>query len=66
MTQISIQKEILNKLMDKYEKSKSFSGEGVIERKPALCPIDLFPKYAIDTEHVFCRLVDDSVEVLIA
>ena len=59
-----IQKTILNKLVDKYEKSKSFIGANVVRQKFALQPSDLFPKYNDDLEYDIFVNVNDSVEEL--
>lgn len=59
------EKQILNTLLDKYEKSKSFTGTNQITQSFTIKPEDLFPKYKDDSEFdLFCA-VNESIEALV-
>ena len=60
------EKQILNVLLDKYEKSKSFIGINQVNQS-FTCKVDqLFPKYKDDSEYdLFCA-VNESIDILVA
>ena len=58
------EKTILNYLLDKYEKSKSFIGSNQVNQSFSVKIVKLFPEYADDAEYdIFCA-VNDAVSIL--
>jgi hypothetical protein len=55
------EKQILNSLLDKYEKSKSFSGKNQVKQSFSIKIIQMFPKYADDSNYDFFCEVNESV-----
>lgn len=62
MNNVTIQKNILNKLIDKYEKSKQFFDETAARRKIALRPSQIFSAYEDDFQYELCASIDNAVE----
>lgn len=60
-----IEKKILNKLLDRYEGSKSFVGLNKVEQTFAVEVAKLFPRYIDDSEYDFFIDVNDSIKVLV-
>ncbi len=57
MTFKKIQETVLNKLLDKYEKSKTFTGTNQVNQSFAKRISDIFPKYNDDAEYdLFCDI----------
>ena len=48
-----IQQKIINKLLDKYENSKTFLGTNQVNQAFDVKVIELFPKYGDDAEYDF-------------
>lgn len=57
-------KQILNALLDKYERSKSFIGTNQVIQRFTIKPEFLFPKYKDDSEFDLYRAVNDSIDNL--
>ncbi len=55
---------ILNRLLDKYERSKSFTGDNKIGQSFSVKLIKLFPKYGDDAEYDLFNALNDAVSVL--
>ena len=55
---------ILNRLLDKYEKSKSFTGSNKVNQRFSIRPLDLFPEYENHANLDEFALVNEAVEVL--
>ncbi|MBP3284920.1 MAG: DUF2399 domain-containing protein [Clostridia bacterium] len=55
---------LLNKLVDKYEKSKSFSGNNLVKQSFTLKITELFPKYSDDAEYELFRDVNEAIDKL--
>ncbi len=54
---IEIQRKVLGRLLDSYEKSKTFQGENKVNRRFAVEVEKLFPRYRDDAEYeFFCRV----------
>ena len=54
-----IQQKIINKLLDKYENSKTFLGTNQVNQAFEVKVIELFPKYSDDAEYdLFCEIND--------
>lgn len=52
-----LQQKIINKLLDKYEKSKTFLGTNQVSQSFEKRIVELFPQYADDAEYeVFCEV----------
>jgi hypothetical protein len=61
----NFEKEIINRLIDKYEKSKSFTGDNkVIQRFTMKIP-SLFPKYNDHSEYELFVALNDSIDTLV-
>lgn len=58
------QKKILNRLVDKYERSKSFSGENKVNQSFCEQIVKLFPLYADDSRYEEFNTVNESVREL--
>lgn len=60
----SEQKRILNTLLDKYEKSKTFQGDNKITQTMTTTPEKLFPAYKDDSQYELYAKVNDAVNDL--
>lgn len=58
------EKQILNALLDKYERSKSFSGTNQVTQRFTIKPESLFPKYKDDSEFDLYCSINDSIDNL--
>ncbi len=56
-----IQQKTLNKLLDKYEKSKTFLKTNRVNQNFSKAVVDLFPKYADDSEYEFFCDVNEAL-----
>ncbi len=56
---------IINKLLDKYEKSKSFTGQNKVNQKFLVKISSLFPKYADHSNFEVFHGVNESVDILV-
>lgn len=61
---IKYEKQILNALLDKYERSKSFIGKNQVTQHFTLKPESLFPKYKDDSEFELYCTVNESIDHL--
>jgi hypothetical protein len=59
------EKEIINKLLDKYEKSKSFIGENKFNQKFSVKASSLFPKYTDHSNYEVFQGVNEAVNILV-
>jgi len=59
------EKTIVQTLLDKYEKSKSFSGENKVQQKFAVKVAALFPEYADHANFEVFQAVNEAVAVLV-
>ncbi|WP_295072224.1 Wadjet anti-phage system protein JetD domain-containing protein [uncultured Fibrobacter sp.] len=59
-----MKKKLLNKLIDKYENSKSFIGQNKVNQKFSVNPSKLFPKYSNDAEVEFFSDLNESIRDL--
>lgn len=50
---MNVQKKVLNKLLDSYEKSKTFQGENKVNQSFIVEISKLFPRYNDDAEYEF-------------
>lgn len=57
-------KIILNKLIDKYERSKSFTGQNSVRQSFSVKIAKLFPEYADDSEYAAFAAINESVDRL--
>ena len=57
-------KIILNKLLDKYERSKSFTGQNSVRQSFSVKIAELFPEYADDSEYTAFAAINKSVDHL--
>ncbi len=55
------QKTVLNELLDKYERSRSYLGENRVSQSFAVTMAKKFPRYADDSEYDFFREINDSL-----
>ncbi len=55
---------IINKLLDKYEKSKSFIGDNKINQKFSIKIASLFPKYADHSNYEMFHGVNEAIDIL--
>lgn len=56
------EKRILNHLIDKYERSKSFSGENKVNQRFTEKIKKLYPKYSDPSEYELFRNINDAIE----
>lgn len=56
---------ILEKLLDKYEKSKSFTGDNKVNQKFSLKVNSLFPKYKDHSDYEVFHTINESVDILV-
>lgn len=61
---MGMKKKLLNKLIDKYENSKSFIGQNKVNQKFSVNPSKLFPKYSNDAEVEFFSDLNESIHDL--
>jgi len=61
---IKYEKQILNALLDKYERSKSFIGTNQVTQRFTIKPESLFPKYKDDSEFELYCVVNESIDHL--
>ena len=59
-----MKKKLLNKLIDKYENSKSFIGQNKVNQKFSVNPSKLFPEYSNDAEVEFFSGLNESIHDL--
>lgn len=61
---IEIQRKVLGRLLDSYEKSKTFQGENKVNQRFAVEVEKLFPRYRDDAEYeFFCRVNEALLEL---
>jgi hypothetical protein len=59
------EKEIINKLLDKYEKSKSFVGENKVNQRFNVKISSVFPKYTDHSNYEIFQTVNEAVDNLV-
>lgn len=59
------EKTILNKLLDKYEKSKSFTGNNKINQSFSIRVGGVFPKYKDDANYQVFASINEAVDILV-
>ncbi|ADL50604.1 Wadjet anti-phage system protein JetD domain-containing protein [Clostridium cellulovorans] len=59
------EKEIITKLLDKYEKSKSFIGENKINQKFSVKIASVFPKYTDHSNYEMFQELNEAIDVLV-
>lgn len=59
------ERTILNTLLDKYEKSKSFNGDNKINQRFFVKIVSLFPKYDDHSNYELFQAVNESIDVLV-
>jgi hypothetical protein len=59
------EKEIINRLIDKYEKSKSFNGDNKVNQRFTIKISSLFPKYNDHSEYELFEAINDSIDTLV-
>ena len=59
------EKEIINKLLDKYEKSKSFTGENKVNQSFSVKVSSLFTKYRDHSNYEVFQGVNEAVDILV-
>lgn len=59
-----VQREVLERLLDSYEKSKTFQGENQVNQNFSVNVGKLFPKYSDDAEYDFFCQVNQAMEEL--
>lgn len=59
------EKIIINKLLDKYEKSKSFTGDNKVNQKFSVKISSLFPKYCEHSDYDSFSSVNEAIDILI-
>lgn len=58
------EKALLNRLLDKYENSKSFSGQNVVRQSFRLNPASIFPLYRDHADYDTFSSVNEAIEIL--
>ncbi len=58
------EKEILNKLLDKYERSKSFNETNAVKQNFSLSPSDLSEKYKDDSDYYTFKEINEAIQSL--
>lgn len=61
---IKVQKKLLNNLIDKYEKSKTFSGDNKVNQSISVTTSKLFHSYMDDSEYDLFVKVNEAIEEL--
>ena len=64
MRKEDIQKKTIHRLLDKYEKSKTFLGENAVNQKFSIRIAELFPKYHDDAEYDYFCDINDALNEL--
>lgn len=64
MSKDKIQKTVLNKLLDKYENSKTFTGENQVNQSFSKKVSELFPKYSDDAEYDLYVDINEALKEL--
>ncbi len=59
------EKKILNKLLDKYEGSKSFTGDNKVNQRFSIKPSTLFPQYTDHANYELFQSVNEAIDVLV-
>ena len=59
------ERTILNTLLDKFEKSKSFTGDNKVNQKFLVKIVTLFPQYADHSNFELFQTVNESIDVLV-
>lgn len=59
------EKEIINKLLDKYEKSKSFVGENKVNQRFNVKISSVFPRYTDHSNYEIFQAVNEAVDTLV-
>jgi hypothetical protein len=59
------EKEIINKLLDKYENSKSFTGDNKVNQNFTVKISSIFPKYKDQSNYEVFKEINDSVDILV-
>jgi len=59
------EKTIINKLLDKYEKSKSFTGDNKVKQKFTVKVASLFPQYMDHANFELFQAVNEAVQALV-
>lgn len=59
-----IQKHILNILLDKYERSKTFRGDNKVNQKISIKPENVYPAYVDDSQYEVFQKVNEAVKEL--
>lgn len=59
------ERTILNTLLDKFEKSKSFNGDNKVNQKFFVKIVSLFPQYADHSNYELFQAVNESIDVLV-
>lgn len=62
---IKYEKEIINKLLDKYEKSKSFTGDNKVNQNFSVKVAALFSKYNDHSDYDVFNSVNEAVDILV-
>ena len=60
-----VQKKILNSLLDKYEKSKSFTGDNKVRQSFCLTVKSLFPEYEDQSDFETFQKVNEAIDFLV-
>ena len=58
------EKKILDRLLDKYERSKSFTGKNKVEQSFSIKLVKLFPMYGDEAEYELFSILNEAVEKL--
>lgn len=64
MTNIKIKQKLLHKLLDMYEKSKTYQGENKVRQSFGVDVSKLFPRYVDDAEYEFFCAVNEALTEL--
>jgi hypothetical protein len=59
------ERTILNTLLDKFEKSKSFTGDNKVNQKFLVKIVSLFPQYADHSNYELFQAVNESIDILV-
>ncbi len=58
------ERTILNKLLDKYERSKSFTGDNQVNQKFSVKLLALFPQYTNHANYELFQAVNEAIDIL--
>ncbi len=64
MRKEDVQRKVIERLLDKYEKSKTFLGENIVNQKFACRIAELFPRYNDDAEYDYFCDVNEALNEL--